>query len=200
MYNFMKTILSGIKSYIDKIAGNFNEKVNEINEKIPTKNSQLENDTGYLTSETDPTVPDWAKQETKPSYTADEVGAATKKYVDDSFNTNNSAIESIQTSLENYYLKSEADTLHTEIEDYVDNQVAALVNAAPETLDTLGELAQAFEENKEVVEALDASITNKQDKVSDTLILVDTVTGIQHKIQIQNGQLVSFPIENRRAC
>lgn len=161
MYNFMKTILSGIKSYIDKIAGNFNEKVNEINEKIPTKNSQLENDTGYLTSETDPTVPDWAKQETKPSYTADEVGAATKKYVDDSFNTNNSAIESIQTSLENYYLKSEADTLHTEIEDYVDNQVAALVNAAPETLDTLGELAAAFEENHDMVETLNEAITFK---------------------------------------
>ena len=98
-------------------------------------------------------------------------------------------------TLKNYYLKTEADVLHTEIEDYVDNQVAALVNSAPETLDTLGELAAALEENKEVVEALDASITNKQDKVSDTLILVDTITGTQHKIQIQNGQLVSFPVE-----
>ena len=32
--------------------------------------------------ETDPTVPDWAKAETKPSYTADEVGAYTKAEVD----------------------------------------------------------------------------------------------------------------------
>ena len=103
--------------------------------------------------------------------------------------------DDIYALTDEFYLKSEADTLHTEIEDYVDNQVAALVNSAPETLDTLGELATAFEENKEVVEALDASITNKQDKISDTLILVDTVTGIQHKIQIQNGQLVSFPVE-----
>ena len=29
----------------------------------------------YLTEETDPTVPSWAKQATKPSYTAEEVGA-----------------------------------------------------------------------------------------------------------------------------
>ena len=29
----------------------------------------------YLTEETDPTVPDWAKADTKPTYTADEVGA-----------------------------------------------------------------------------------------------------------------------------
>ena len=44
---------------------------------IPTKVSELENDSGYLTSytETDPTVPAWAKAPTKPTYTASEVGA-----------------------------------------------------------------------------------------------------------------------------
>lgn len=41
----------------------------------PTKVSELENDSGYLTTESDPTVPTWAKQATKPSYTASEVGA-----------------------------------------------------------------------------------------------------------------------------
>lgn len=99
------------------------------------------------------------------------------------------------TTLDNYYTKAEVEQFHDEIKNYVDDEVAALVNSAPETLDTLGELAEAFQENKTVVDALDASITNKQDKISDTLILVDTVTGLQHKIQIQNGQLVSFPVE-----
>ncbi len=44
---------------------------------IPTNISAFNNDTGYLTSytETDPTVPSWAKQSTKPTYTANEVGA-----------------------------------------------------------------------------------------------------------------------------
>lgn len=44
--------------------------------KIPTKVSELENDNEYLTSytETDPTVPAWAKAETKPGYTKSEVG------------------------------------------------------------------------------------------------------------------------------
>ena len=44
---------------------------------VPTKVSELTNDSGYLTSftETDPTVPTWAKAENKPSYTASEVGA-----------------------------------------------------------------------------------------------------------------------------
>lgn len=47
------------------------------NRKIPTNVSELTNDSGYLTSytETDPTVPSWAKQPTKPTYTASEVGA-----------------------------------------------------------------------------------------------------------------------------
>jgi hypothetical protein len=43
---------------------------------IPTKTSDLTNDAGYLTSytETDPTVPSWAKASTKPTYTKSEVG------------------------------------------------------------------------------------------------------------------------------
>lgn len=44
---------------------------------IPSKISDLTNDAGYLTSytETDPTVPSWAKASNKPTYTASEVGA-----------------------------------------------------------------------------------------------------------------------------
>lgn len=58
---------------------------------IPTKTSQLTNDSGFITdagvtswnnqtgavtfTETDPTVPSWAKAPNKPSYTASEVGA-----------------------------------------------------------------------------------------------------------------------------
>ena len=43
----------------------------------PTNVSAFTNDVGYLRSytETDPTVPSWAKASTKPSYTASEVGA-----------------------------------------------------------------------------------------------------------------------------
>ena len=42
---------------------------------VPAKTSDLTNDSGFITTETDPTVPSWAKQSTKPSYTASEVGA-----------------------------------------------------------------------------------------------------------------------------
>lgn len=42
---------------------------------VPTKVSDLSNDSGFITGETDPTVPAWAKASSKPTYTASEVGA-----------------------------------------------------------------------------------------------------------------------------
>lgn len=44
---------------------------------IPSKTSDLTNDSGFITgyTETDPTVPAWAKGVNKPTYTASEVGA-----------------------------------------------------------------------------------------------------------------------------
>ena len=43
---------------------------------VPTKLSEFTNDSGFITgyTETDPTVPSWAKQSTKPSYSKSEVG------------------------------------------------------------------------------------------------------------------------------
>lgn len=42
----------------------------------PSKISELDNDSGFITGyvETDPTVPSWAKESTKPKYTKSEVG------------------------------------------------------------------------------------------------------------------------------
>lgn len=42
---------------------------------VPQYTSELENDSGFITNETDPTVPAWAKEPIKPTYTAEEVGA-----------------------------------------------------------------------------------------------------------------------------
>lgn len=42
---------------------------------VPTSNTAFTNDAGYITTETDPTVPAWAKATNKPTYTASEVGA-----------------------------------------------------------------------------------------------------------------------------
>lgn len=49
---------------------------------------------------------------------------------------------------------------------YTDTKIAALVDSAPTTLDTLAEIATAIQENETVVEALNSAIGNKVDKVS----------------------------------
>ena len=87
----------------------------------------------------------------------------------------------LENRLDNYYLKTEADTLHSELHDYVDAEVAALVGAAPETLNTIEELATAFEENAEVVEVLNQAITGKADN-TDVVAIEDRTTALEEKV------------------
>lgn len=56
-------------------SGGVYDAIQSVEDGIPTKVSELENDSGYLTTESDPTVPGWAKSPSKPTYTAAEVGA-----------------------------------------------------------------------------------------------------------------------------
>ena len=55
---------------------------------------------------------------------------------------------------------------------YTDQKIAYLINGAPETMDTLKEIADAIEKNKSVVEALDKSIGTKANQNE-----LDTHTG-----------------------
>lgn len=107
---------------------------------IPTKVSELTNDSGFITgyTETDPTVPAWAKSATKPTYTASEVGALPNTTVIPTVPTNVSAF----TNDAGYLTEHQSlDGLATE--DYVDNKVG-----------TLGALA-----SKSTVEKSDLSTT-----------------------------------------
>lgn len=67
-------------------------------------------------------------------------------------NAVNSAIESVRSDLNN--------GVEFAI-NYADTKIANLVNSAPETLDTLGELATALQENEEVVQVLNDAISTK---------------------------------------
>lgn len=86
------------------------------NASIPTRTSQLTNDSGFINgsavpaNETDPTVPSWAKQSTKPSYTASEVGAlpdttvipsATSQLVNDSGYITSASVPTATSDLTN---------------------------------------------------------------------------------------------------
>ena len=71
--------ITGLEDVLDTIPSKVSELQNDsgyiTSASVPTKVSQLTNDSGFISTETDPTVPSWAKSPTKPSYTANEVGA-----------------------------------------------------------------------------------------------------------------------------
>ena len=94
-------------------------------------------------------IAEWAKEVNKPVYTAEEVGA--------------DARGSAATALED--AKGYADRTYAQATGYADRKVAELINGAPSTLDTIGEIAAAMLEHEEVVEALEAAIGNKASEV-----------------------------------
>lgn len=74
--NFATTIATEIGKKVDKIDGK-GLSTNDFTDEYKTKLDQFNPDSGIM-EESDPTVPAWAKEATKPAYTADEVGALSK--------------------------------------------------------------------------------------------------------------------------
>lgn len=90
--------------------------------------------------------------------------------------------------------KTEVSNAQTAAQNYADEKVAALVNGAPEALDTLDELAAALQDNADIVDVLTESIGTKLSKdeasanyllktvaESDYLSKVDAVANYQPK-------------------
>jgi hypothetical protein len=79
---------------------------------------------------------------------------------------------------------------------YVDEKVADLVGSAPETLDTIGELATAIQENKEVIEVLNQAITVKADKtyVDELIANIPTETDFL-LVDCPDGTTISHTFE-----
>lgn len=71
------------------------------------------------------------------------------------------ALQSVPTE---YVTETELTNKGYSTTSYVDQKVADLVNGAPDTLNTLDELAAALKDNKDIVTVLENSIANKADK------------------------------------
>lgn len=109
-------------------------------------------------------VHEWAKAESKPVYTAEEVGADTKGAAENALETaktyaDGKADETLETA--KTYADNKTDEALNAAKTHTDTRVAELINSAPTTLDTLGEIAAAMTENKDVVDALDEAIGTK---------------------------------------
>ena len=154
--------------------------------------------TGGITEETDPTVPAWAKQSTKPTYTADEVGAlpdTTKIPSKTSDLQNDSGFLTQHQDLSGYALKSEipnvasdigaesegtaeskvsdhnvSDTAHNDIRLLVQRlmeRLNTLADSDDTTLDQMSEVVAYIKSNKSLIDAITTNKVNVSDIIDN---------------------------------
>lgn len=114
-----------------------------------------------IATESDPTVPAWAKSETKPSYTSEEVGA-------DPTGTAESKVSAHNTSEES----------HNDIRLLIEGlatRLNTLANSDDTTLDQMAEVVTYIKSNKSLIDAITIS------KVSVTDIIDNLTTSVSDK-------------------
>lgn len=136
---------------------------------------------GIVVAETDPTVPSWAKQPNKPTYNYNEIVGTPN-------------IPNISGLASETYVNNKASTTLSESKSYTDTKISNLVGSAPSTLDTIGEIATALNNNTNVVTALNNSIATKQNSTDNTLqtsskTIVGAINEINSKIGSANTAL-----------
>ena len=112
--------------------------------------------------ETDPTVPTWAKQATKPIYTASEVGADPSGTATSTVSTHNVSTEA-----------------HNDIRIFLAElreQVTTVLNSDDETLDQMNEVVAYIKANRELIE----SVTTVKVSVDD--IITNLTTNVDNKV------------------
>ena len=200
--NAQVNVIESIK--VNGTAATITEKAVDIT--VPTKTSEITNDSGFITAndipdvtETDPTVPAWAKAASKPTYTYSEITEKPTLFSGSYEDlTNKPSLATVATSgsyndLTNkptlfsgsYNDLTDKPTIPSvdglASETYVNTKVADLVNSAPTTLDTLGELATALQTNSSAVDALNSAIGNKAN-ATDVTALTSRVTTAESNI------------------
>lgn len=103
---------------------------------------------------------------------------------------NSLLISNLDTEVDTKANQTDLDSLSnlvgtTSVQSQISSAIADLVDSAPETLDTLSELATAIQENQTVVDTLDAAITNKADK-ADLEATKNEVDEIQTQLNDMN--------------
>lgn len=129
-------IQSAISSAVSE-ASHTHENLEILNQITAAFTSELKSKYDATSSKVDG-IAEWALAPSKPTYTADEVGADAK---------------------------GSASAAESNAKSYTDSVIEDLVGTAPETLDTIHELAEAIQTEQSAVDAIESSITNKVDKV-----------------------------------
>lgn len=116
-----------------------------------------------------------ASDMTKISSTLDSVENAVIDVQQTTVPSINATVAELSTKVDNIGSNFEAVDVPegTTVTQYVDQKVASLVDGAPETMDTLAELAAALQNNPDVIESLNTLVTDNKTAIETVSTTVD---------------------------
>lgn len=159
----------------------------------------------YLTEETDPTVPSWAKQPTKPTYTADEVkarpntwmptaedvGARPDTWMPTASDVGADAIDTAASKVADHNADTDSHNDIRLLIQGLDARLTALADSDDTTIDQLSELVAYIKANRGLIE----SITT--DKVNvDSIINNLTTNATDQPLSAAQGMALKTLIDN----
>lgn len=130
----------------------------------------------YMTSnpptvaETDPTVPAWAKQPTKPAYTAAEVGALPDTYTPPNQTAQQVGADPAGTATTAVSQHNVDNSAHNDLRlalQELANRVNSALDSDDTTLDQMSEVVAYIKSNKSLIDAITTSKVNVTDIVND---------------------------------
>ena len=161
-----------------------------VENKIPVKTSQLANDSGYITLNQVPEVD--LSGYSKTGHTHDDL-YYTKTEINTKLNGKQDTISDLETIRSGATLGAtalQAVPKEYATKEYVGGEVSKLVGSAPETLNTLEELAQALNNNADIVTVLNNAIATKA-SIDDLSAYTTNALHEELKAEVDENELVA---------
>lgn len=135
-------------------------------------------DVGAIADETDPTVPEWAKQPTKPTYTAAEVGALPDTYTPPNQTAQQVGADPAGTAASAVSQHNTDATSHNDIRlalKGLSDRINVVLDSDDVTLDQMSEVVAYIKSNKSLIDTITTS------KVSVADIVDNLTTNVSNK-------------------
>ena len=127
-------------------------------------------DVGAIADETDPTVPEWAKQPTKPTYTAAEVGALPDTYTPPNQTAQQVGADPAGTAASAVSQHNTDATSHNDLRlalKGLSDRINVVLDSDDTTLDQMSEVVAYIKSNKSMIDAITTSKVNVSDIVNN---------------------------------
>lgn len=123
--------------------------------------------TGGITVEKDPTVPEWAKQPSKPTYTASEVRARPDTWMPSASDVGADAAGTAAAQVVAHNVSGEAHADMRALIDGLTSRLNALADSDDTTLDQLSEIVAYIKSNKAMIDAVTTGKVSTSDIVDN---------------------------------